>query len=283
MATNLPFGLRRLVLTPYTDQTCTSLGVAVRLPVSRKLSFSETGNSEQLRGDDEVVATHESAPTVEWSLEGGGIDFPAYCVLSGAKLRSITGGKRLRKKVTHARPYFLIEGQSIDDSGGDLHCIIYRAKCNDTIDGEFGDQQFFLTSASGIGYGCLMGTPDTTDEDDLYGTVYDFVANSAVASIPMPPPTPEMAAPGTITATSVILNWVDVPNEDGGYDIQRKLATQTDASWVAGTPPTALTNVATSTQTGLVTATAYDFRVRAKKTVAPLLGNWSAPQKITTV
>ena len=278
----LPFGLRRLVITPYTDQSCLTLGVAVRLPVARTLSFSETGESEELRGDDEVVASHESAPTVEWELEAGGIDFPAYCALSGAKLKAITGGQRLRKKVTHTRPYFLLEGQSIDDSGGDLHCLIYRAKCNDTIEGEFGDQQFFLTSASGIGYGCLMGNPDSVDEDDLFGTVYDFVNNDQVTAIPMPPSTPEMLTPGTIAATTAILNWSDVPNEDNGYDIQRKLATAPESSWAAGTPATAATGVLTSTQTALTTATAYEFRVRAKKIAAPTTGNYSAPQELTT-
>jgi hypothetical protein len=279
----LPFGLRRLVLTPYTDQTCTALGVAVRLPVARTLSFSETGESEELRGDDEVVASHESAPTVEWELEAGGIDFPAYCVLSGAKLKDLTtGGMRLRKKVTHTRGYFMIEGQSIADDGGDLHCLIYRAKCNDAIEGEFGDQSFFLTSASGIGYGCLMGNSNSTDEDDLFGTVYDFVQNDQVTSIPMPPSTPNMLTPGTITATSVALNWSEVIGEDAGFDIQRKLATAPDTAYVAGTPATTLTGVETVVQTGLTAATAYDFRVRAKKIASPTTGNWSAPQEVST-
>lgn len=283
MGTALPFGLRRLVLTPYTDQTCTALGVAVRLPVARTLSFSETGESEELRGDDEVVASHESAPTVEWDLESGGIDFPAYCVLSGAKLKDLAGGQRLRKKVTHTRGYFMIEGQSINDSGGDLHCVIYRAKCNDTIEGEFADQSFFLTSASGIGYGCLMGDPNSLDEDGLFGTVYDFVQNDQVTSIPMPPSTPDLLAPGVITATSAILNWSPVIGEDNGFEIQRKLATAPDSAFVAGTPSSTATGIVTSTQTGLITATAYDFRVRAKKVAVPTTGNYSSPQEITTI
>jgi hypothetical protein len=277
----LPFGLRRLVLTPYTDQTCTELGVPVRLPVGRTLSFEENGDSESLRGDDEEVASHEAAPTVSWEIEAGGIDFPAYAVLSGASVTELVASRRLRKKVTNRRPYFMIEGQVIDDAGGDLHAIIYRAKCTDTIGGEFGDQQFFLTSCSGTGYGCLMGDENTPeDPENLYGVVYDFVSNDEVTAIPMPPTMVSNLTAGATTANTQVLTWDEVVGENEGYDIQRKLTSAPDSAFAAGTPATVPTGTETVTQTGLTAATAYDYRVRAKKSGMP--GAWSSKVSKTT-
>lgn len=68
-----------------------------------------------------------------------------------------------------------MEGQSISDSGGDLHVVIYRAKATGELSGEFSDGSFFLTSASGVAIAPLTGT----NADKLY----DFVQNAAVTAI----------------------------------------------------------------------------------------------------
>lgn len=175
----LPFGLRDIKLTPFTDQSATTLGTPVDLPNARTLSFAEVEEFEDLRGDDRLVASHGSGPNVEWELEGGGIAFEAGAVMYGGLVTTTgtagTAKKSWVKKVTDQRPYFKIEGQSISDSGGDVHCIIYRAKATDNLEGEFGDGQFFLTGASGMGYASLV----TANLDK----VWEFVQNATETPI----------------------------------------------------------------------------------------------------
>lgn len=174
----LPFGLRDVKVIPLGTDGATP-GASVDLPVSRKLTFSDTEDFEELRGDDTVVASHGGGPTVEWELEGGGISLEAYAVMSGGAVSQtgITPNviKTYRKLTTDARPYFKIEGQSINDNGGDFHCLIYRAKADGSLDGEMADQSFWLTSASGKGYGSLEA--GKTDRS------YDFVHNETAVTI----------------------------------------------------------------------------------------------------
>jgi asparagine N-glycosylation enzyme membrane subunit Stt3 len=177
----LPFGLRDVKLTPYTDATATVLaGTSVDLPNSRTLSFAEVETFEELRGDDRLVATHGAGPQVEWELEGGGVSFEAVRTMYGGTI-SETGTtpnqvKTLRKLVTDQRPYFRIFGQVISDSGGDIWAVIYRAKASDNLTGEFADGQFFLTGASGLGLSNLV--PAELDR------VWDFVQHETATAIP---------------------------------------------------------------------------------------------------
>lgn len=159
LGTSLPFGLRDLKLKPYTDETCLALGAAVDLPNARTLSFAETEDFTELRGDDSLIASHGGGPFVKWELEGGGVSIEAVKVMYGGTIgeSGVTPNqiKTLTKLSTDQRPSFRIEGQSISDSGGDLHCVIYRCKATDDLNGEFADGQFFLTGASGVGMKAL--------------------------------------------------------------------------------------------------------------------------------
>lgn len=174
----LPFGLRDLKLTPLGADGATP-GASVDLPASRKLTFRDTETFTELRGDDTVQASHGDGVTVEWELEGGGISLEAYQVMAGGVVSS-TGVspnvvKTYRKTITDARPYFRIEGQSINDNGGDFHCVIYRAKADSSLEGEQADATFWLTSASGKGYGSLVAGQE--------GRAYDFVHNETTTAI----------------------------------------------------------------------------------------------------
>lgn len=174
----LPFGLRDVKLTPLGADGATP-GTSVDLPVSRTLSFSETEEFEELRGDDTVAASHGSGVVVEWSLEAGGISLEAYAVMAGGTVTS-SGSTPAMKKVfskseTSARPYFKIEGQSINDNGGDFHCLIYRAKADGSLEGEMANGSFLLSSASGKGYGSL--------ETGSLGKSYDFVHNETAVAL----------------------------------------------------------------------------------------------------
>ncbi len=83
----------------------------------------------------------------------------------------------IRKKGTDARPYFRIDGQAISDSGGDVTCRIFRCKVNDTVEGEFSDGEFFVTSASG------RGLPLVQTNDWLY----EFVQNETAVPLTTTP------------------------------------------------------------------------------------------------
>lgn len=174
----LPYGLRDVKLTPLGVDGATP-GSPVDLPASQTLSFSETEDFEELRGDDTVQASHGSGPIVEWELESGGISLEAYATAAGGTV-VISGSppntiKRYTKLITDARPYFKIEGRAINDNGGDFHGIIYRAKADGSLEGTLEDATFWVTSMSGKGYGSLeAGTLDR---------VYDFIHNETAVDI----------------------------------------------------------------------------------------------------
>lgn len=187
MPTALPFGIRDIKIVPYTDLTAQVLDdTMVDLPYARSLSFTEAEEFEDLRGDDQLVTSHGSGPSVEWELESGGISLEAWAALTGGTV--IVDGvtpntiKTFRKKVTDQKPFFCLIGQSISDSGGDVHCIIYRARITDNLEGTFEDQSFFLTAGSGKGFGSWRQDP----ADEL-GTVYDFVQHETITDIVIPP------------------------------------------------------------------------------------------------
>lgn len=182
MPVPLPFGLRDVKITPYTDAQATVLsGSSIDLPNGRTFSFAESEGFEELRGDDSLVAVHGSGPIVNWSLEGGGVSLEAVRAMYGGTI-TLTGTtpnqqKRLRKLKTDVRPYFKVEGQVISDSGGDLHAVVWRCKATDDLSGEFADGSFFLTGASGQGLGCLIAGPD-------FGVVWDLIHNETAIAIP---------------------------------------------------------------------------------------------------
>lgn len=180
---SLPYGLRDVKITPYTDAAGTVLAEAsIDLPVARTLSFTDTEEFEQLRGDDRVAAEHGNGAQVEWELESGGLPFAAFKAMAGGTITETgtegTSKRVFSKKVTDQRPYFRIEGQIISDSGGDLHAVIYRAKATGELSGEFSDGSFFLTSASGVGHAVVSG--EHADK------LYDFVQNEVVTAFVEP-------------------------------------------------------------------------------------------------
>ncbi len=177
----LPFGLRDVKITPYTTAAATVLAASsIDLPNGRTFAFVEAEDFTELRGDDRLVASHGAGPNVEWNLEGGGISFEAVQAMYGGTIveTGVTPNqvKKLRKKVTDQRPYFKVEGQSISDSGGDFHIVVWRCKSSDNLEGTMADGEFMLTAASGKGLPSLLAS-------DL-DYVWDFVQNETATAIP---------------------------------------------------------------------------------------------------
>lgn len=179
MDNSLPFGMRDTVLTPYTTDLATTLGTAGDYPNARTMSFSEAEDYEELRGDDKLVAIRGLGAQVEWEMEHGGISLPAYKTINGGT--SVTTGvtpdtiTTYTKKVTDVRPYFKAEGQSISDSGGDFHAVLFKSRASGGIEGELADGSFWLTSASGVALPATL-----TGEED---TLYKFIINETVTDI----------------------------------------------------------------------------------------------------
>lgn len=181
----LPYGLRDVKLTPYTSAAATTLDTtAIDFPNARRLSFSEAEEFEELRGDDRVVTTRGRGASVDWDLEGGGFSFEAVRAMYGGTITE-TGvtpnqSKSFRKNVNDTRPFFHAEGQSISDSGGDLHGVLFRCRATGNLEGEQADGQFWLTGASGVALPSLV----TGEEGDLY----EFVQNETALDIGATPP-----------------------------------------------------------------------------------------------
>lgn len=176
----LPFGLRDTKVTPYTTGAATALGTIVDQPNARSMSFSESEDYEELRGDDRVVAIRGLGPGVEWEMEAGGISMPAYKSMNGGQV--VTSGvapnqiTTYTKKVTDVRPYFKAEGQAMSDLGGDFHAVLYRCRASEGLEGELSDGSFWLTGTSGAGLPALLA-----GKEDV---LYEFVLNETATPIP---------------------------------------------------------------------------------------------------
>jgi hypothetical protein len=266
--TALPYGMRDCKITPYSDAAGSVLSSeVVDLPNMQTFSFSETEEFQELRGDDRVVAIRGSGSLVEWELEAGGYKIRVWEILTGGTViqTGIAPNRqwRLDKRSSDTREYFKIHGQAISDSGGDVQTVVYRCRCNDSIEGEFADGEFFITNASG------QGLPILDDVNDLlYSHIYNETATPiGDVAIPIPtlqaPPTTLAAAAGAVPATQVALTWAAAAGAGAAtdYRVQQRVAF---GDWT-DVPDANLTIRSTtgSTVTGLVTATAYQFRVRA--------------------
>lgn len=278
VADALPYGIRDGKLTPYTDAQGTVLDTeSIDLPNMQKLSFSESEEFAELRGDDRLITTRGKGAQVDWSLEAGGISVKAWAIMSGGSVieSGLTPNRKiiLRKKATDTRPFFRIDGRIVSDSGGDVHVRIYRCRCNDTIQGDFADGEFFVTSASGV------GLPLLDDQNDL---LYDIIRHESNVVLTLTPESNPLASPmnlsiGTVATTTVALSWTAVNGADG-YMVQKSTdgTTWTAVSSGAGGEPT--TN--STTVTGLAADTLYYFRVATE--VDSLLSDYCPAISTTT-
>lgn len=153
--TALPYGIREIELTPIDDAGAE--GTPVPLPVSQTFSFEEAEEFSELRGDDKLVAVRGSGPTVNWSLEAGGISLEAWKVLVGGETESDgttpSETNTFTKKTTDSRPYFKVRGRAISDSGGDIICTLPKCRVTGNLSGEFSDGEFFVSECDGQAMG----------------------------------------------------------------------------------------------------------------------------------
>lgn len=189
LGNTLPYGLRDVKLIQYPTLAADTFGVTLTdLPVARTMSFNDTEEYNDLRGDDALQTSHGQGAQVEWELEAGGISFAAHAILAGGTVTetgiSPNQVKRFRKYTTDQRPFFVAVGQAISDNGGDFKSFIWRCRATGNVEGELSDGEFLIPSVSGIGFGCLVS--GMVGGSQINGAAYDFVQSETVASIAAP-------------------------------------------------------------------------------------------------
>lgn len=171
-----PYGLRDIKVA--TLDNAGVKGSLVDLPAAQTLEFTESTNSQVLRGDDSVVAQRVTIESVDWSMDSGGISFEAYTVIAGGAVSStgVTPNvvKQWRRMGTDSYPDFYLEGQAMSESGGDHHTVFHRAKATQ-ISGTHQDQEFWVSHAEGNAIATLTAAN--------VGAVWDMVANETATAI----------------------------------------------------------------------------------------------------
>lgn len=179
----LPYGVRDIKLTQYTDAVGTTLNTtSVDLPYIQTLNFTEAEEFQELRGDDKVITTRGRGSQVNWSLEAGGISTAAWAVITGGSVTEtgVTPDREieLRKKATTSRPFFRIDGRVISDSGGDVLVRIYRCRATGDVQANFQNGEFQTSSISGVGLPLL---------DDTNDYIYSIFRRETTASLTTTP------------------------------------------------------------------------------------------------
>ena len=183
IADALPYGVRDIKLTQYTDAVGTTLSeTSVDLPYIQTLNFTEAEEFQELRGDDMLVTTRGRGSQVNWSLEAGGLSAYAWAVLTGGSVveTGITPDRvtELKKKATTSRPFFRIDGRVISDSGGDVLVRIYRCRATGDVQANFQGGEFTTSQVSGV------GLPLLDDDNDL---IYSIFRRETTASLTLTP------------------------------------------------------------------------------------------------
>lgn len=259
IADALPYGVRDIKLTQYTDAVGTTLNTSsVDLPYIRTLNFTEAEEFQELRGDDKLITTRGKGSQVNWSLESGGLPIYAWATITGGSIveTGLTPNRisELKKKSTTSRPFFRIDGKIISDSGGDVLVRIYRCRANGDIQANFAEGEFTTSQISGV------GLPLLDDTNDLIYSIFRRETTTALSLTPDPNPltSPVGLAAGTITGTSpnrsVVLTWTAVSGATA-YVVEKSTDGGTTWSSAISNPTSA-----TATPTGLSTGT-VKFRV----------------------
>jgi len=143
-----PFGLRDIKVVPLPS------GSPVDLPAAQTLTWKPRFRSGELSGDDALQSVVAFVDAYEWSLGAGGISLEALAVLVGNTVSSSGTTPNQVKTLNIAAgdnmPYFKIYGKALgENTNDDIHVKIYKAKLT-SMEGQFQDAQFYITSCSGL-------------------------------------------------------------------------------------------------------------------------------------
>jgi len=149
----------------------------VDLPAAQTLEFKERVISAEMAGDDAIQAIQTVPIAVDWGIDHGGIPLAAYALITGRTL-AVDGVSPAESATLQGTvgpfPYFQIFGKSLDDSLGDLHCKIFKAKLTEAPEGKFEYGKFLILSIKGT----AVAGPD--------GFPYEFVAHETAEALELP-------------------------------------------------------------------------------------------------
>jgi hypothetical protein len=165
-----PYGLSDIKLTSFDGLT------QVDLPSALKLVFKDRVKSAEGAGDDMLTTVVSVDEAIEWELESTGMPLEAVALMKGIST-STTGStpnqiKTLNTQGGRKYPYFKIYGKSLGEGDDDVHCIIYKAKVTEGLDGALEYGTLAKPTIKGIGI------------DDGTNGIYDWVQNETAAALP---------------------------------------------------------------------------------------------------
>lgn len=196
-----PFGLSDIKITSLDNL------VQVDLPASVKMTFKERVKSAEGPGDDMLSVVVSVRDAIEWELEATGLPLEALAVMYGLSTETSGSTPNQVKTLTHEGgvrlPYFKIYGKSLGEGDDDVHCIIYKAKVTEGLDGAFEYGNLQKSTIKGLGI------------DDGTNGVYDWVQNESAADLPAAgaapaftlTPSPADAATGVAVTVSPTLTF----------------------------------------------------------------------------
>jgi hypothetical protein len=168
--TPIVYGLNDIKLTNISGTT------QVDLPESVTLKFKERIRSAEAQGDDKLGGVVAVRDAIEWELEFSSMPLEALAIMYGTSTTTTGTTPNQAKTLNHAGavrlPYFKIYGKSLGEGDDDVHCIIYKAKVTDGLDGSLKYGEIAKPSIKGIGI------------DDGVNGIYDWVQNETAHDLP---------------------------------------------------------------------------------------------------
>src|SRR5690349_10233876 len=165
-----PFGLSDIKITSIDNL------VQADLPASVKLTFKERVKSAEGPGDDMLSTVVAVRDAIEWELEATGLPLEALAVMYGLNTSTSGSTPNQVKELVHEGgvrlPYFKIYGKSLGEGDDDVHCIIYKAKVTEGLDGAFEYGNLQKSTIKGLGI------------DDGTNGIYDWVQNETASDLP---------------------------------------------------------------------------------------------------
>lgn len=139
-------GLRDLKLAAWNSEN--SYGTAYDVLGAREMSVSWTVETDELRGDDEVLARHAKVIAVQLNLAHASVDLQALNLMMGGTLVSNASYEDFSIGETDEVPYVAIAGRVVGSSpGADLHMFVPKAKLAGNLQYQAQLDQFLIPSA----------------------------------------------------------------------------------------------------------------------------------------
>lgn len=164
------YGLNDIKLTSFDGLT------QVDLPEAVTLKFKERLRSAEAQGDDKLGGVVTVLDAIEWELEWSSLPLEALALMAGTTTSTTGVTPNQVKRLAHSGgaryPYFKIYGKSLGEGDDDVHCVIYKGKATDGLDGSLKYGEIAKPTVKGIGI------------DDGTNGIYDWVQNETADDLP---------------------------------------------------------------------------------------------------